>query len=279
MGPESTPTGSDGRRASDAASRAIDGTRLYDPSYVRALFDEMSATYERVNTLTSFGFSRRWRRQVVERLAAGPGATVLDAMAGMGEGWRYLAPAIGPSGRIVAVDLSEGMLRGARRERERLARTSGRLALDRARVTPSGGATIEIVHGDALASGLGHRSVDAVLCLFGLKTLSPVQREAFAIEIERVLRPGGRFALVEVSTPPNRLLHAAYLFYLKEIIPVLGRLLLGNPENYRMLGRYTERFGDATPLVDVCRGIGLEAAYLSLFFGCATGIVGSKPAT
>ena len=233
---------------------------LYDPAYVRALFDEMSASYERVNTLTSFGFSRRWRRQVVERLAPEPGAVVLDAMTGMGEGWQYLLPRIGPRGRIVALDASPGMLRGARRERERL-----------------GAEGVEIVLGDALATGLDDGSVDAVLCLFGLKTLSPDHQARFAVEIARLLRPGGRLALVEVSSPPGRALRAAYLLYLKQVIPVLGRLLLGNPDNYRMLGRYTERFGDAGPLVPVFASAGLDVAVLSLFFGCATGIVGRKP--
>jgi demethylmenaquinone methyltransferase/2-methoxy-6-polyprenyl-1,4-benzoquinol methylase len=233
---------------------------LYDPAYVRALFDEMSSSYERVNTLTSFGFSRRWRRQVVERLAPEPGAVVLDAMTGMGEGWRYLLPRIGSGGRIVALDASAGMLRGARRERDRL-----------------GAAAIEIVLGDALVTGLAAGSVDAVLCLFGLKTLSPDQQAWFAGEIARVLRPGGRLALVEVSTPPARALRAAYLLYLKQVIPALGRILLGNPDNYRMLGRYTERFGDAGRLVPVFAAAGLDVAGLSLFFGCATGIVGRKP--
>ena len=58
---------------------------------------------------------------------------------------------------------------------------------------------------------------------------------------------------------------------------MLGRLLLGNPDNYRMLGRYTEAFGDAGPLVPVFASAGLDVAVLSLFFGCATGIVGRKP--
>jgi len=235
------------------------GDDLYDPAYVRSLFDEMSGSYERVNTITSFGFSRRWRRQAVELLAPRPGATVLDAMTGMGEGWRHLLRRIGPEGRIVAIDLSPGMLDGARRERDR-----------------HRGAAIELREGDALATGLDDGSVDAVLCLFGVKTLSPDQQAAFAREIARVLRPAGRYALVEVSVPPARLLRVPYLFYLTWVIPVLGRVLLGNPENYRMLGRYTERFGDARPLAARFRASGLTAAEVSLFHGCASGLVGAR---
>ena len=235
---------------------------LYDPAYVRSLFDEMSGSYERVNTLTSFGFSRRWRRQAVELLAPAPGAVVFDAMTGMGEGWRYLVPRIGPSGRIVAIDLSTGMLLGAWRERRRYP-----------------GSAIEARQGDALATGLEDASIDAVLCLFGVKTLSLAQQQAFAAEIARVLRPGGRYALVEVSVPAATLLRVPYLFYLKWVIPVLGRTLLGNPENYRMLGRYTERFGDARHMAAAFRAAGLSADDISLFHGCATGLVGARSRT
>ncbi|OGO56859.1 MAG: hypothetical protein A2V85_13810 [Chloroflexi bacterium RBG_16_72_14] len=93
----------------------------------------------------------------------------------------------------------------------------------------------------------------------------------------RLYDPAYVRALVEVSSPPGRALRATYLLYLKQVIPVLGRILLGNPENYRMLGRYTERFGDAGRLVPVFAAAGLDVAGLSLFFGCATGIVGRKP--
>jgi demethylmenaquinone methyltransferase/2-methoxy-6-polyprenyl-1,4-benzoquinol methylase len=235
---------------------ATDGRR-YDPRFVRALFDEMSRSYERVNVLTSFGFSRRWRRQAVERLEATRGDEILDAMTGMGEGWRYVLPAVGRTGRIVAVDLSTGMLRGARREVRRLEATN-----------------VEVIEGDALDSGLPDASVDRVICLFGIKTLSPDQQLRFAAEIRRVLRPAGSYSLIEVSVPPRRLLRAAYLFYLVRVIPLLGRLLLGNPDNYRMLGWYTERFGDVRAVKPLFEAAGLDATVVSYFFGCATGLVG-----
>ena len=240
----------------DRQPEATDWGR-YDPGFVRALFDEMSRSYERVNVLTSFGFSRRWRRQAVGSVEAARGEEILDAMTGMGEGWRYLLPAVGRAGRIVAVDLSTGMLRGARREALRLGATN-----------------IEVIEGDALDTGLADASVDRVICLFGLKTLSPDQQRRFATEIRRVLRPAGSYSLIEVSVPPNRLLRAAYLFYLTRVIPLLGRLLLGNPDNYRMLGWYTERFGDARAVQPVFEAAGLDATVVSYFFGCATGLVG-----
>jgi demethylmenaquinone methyltransferase/2-methoxy-6-polyprenyl-1,4-benzoquinol methylase len=237
----------------------VDDADLYAPAFVRRLFDEMADTYERVNELTSFGFSRRWRRQAVEHLAPGSGMVVLDAMTGMGEGWPYLARALGAGGQVIAIDLSPGMLAHAAARRARIA-------------TP-----VDLRQGDALASGLADGSVDAVLCLFGLKTLSSAQQTAFAREIGRVLRPGGRASLVEVSVPSSRLLRVPYRFYLRHVIPLLGRLLLGNPANYRLLGVYTDRFRDSRGMADALRTHGLDVELVSYFFGCATGVVARKP--
>jgi ubiquinone/menaquinone biosynthesis C-methylase UbiE len=219
----------------------------------------MSGSYERTNLITSFGFSRRWRLQAVERLGLRPGMAVHDWMTGMGEGWTPILTRIGPAGRLVAVDLSAGMLGHARRRLQTMR------------------ADIEIIEGDLLELALPGSSADAILCLFGLKTLSPADRARFAAELVRVLRPGGSFSLIEVSVPSWRPLRAAYLFYLKTVIPILGRILLGNPDNYRMLGVYTERFGDCRALTDVVRAAGLDATYGESFFGCATGVWGSRP--
>jgi ubiquinone/menaquinone biosynthesis C-methylase UbiE len=254
---------------------------LYDPAYVRSLFDAMATTYERVNTATSFGFSRPWRRQTADLLRLEPGMVVLDAMTGMGEGWPYLRLDLA---RIVALDLSPGMLRHAVARRARMtalvvghrrARWPGRAQPPAKPSAPA----IDIAEVDACATSLPDASVDAVPCLFGLKTLSPAQQHVFAAEVVRILRPGGRYSLIEVSVPRNALLRVPYLFYLRRIVPILGRLLLGDPENYRMLGVYTAAFGDARRALPAFHAAGLEAAFVERFFGCATGIVGSKPAS
>jgi demethylmenaquinone methyltransferase/2-methoxy-6-polyprenyl-1,4-benzoquinol methylase len=217
----------------------------------------MSGSYERTNLITSFGFSRRWRLQAVERLGLRPGMAVQDWMTGMGEGWSPILRRIGPGGSLVGIDLSAGMLRHAR----------GRLA-----TRPDG--RITVIEDDLFEADLGDASADAVLCLFGVKTLRPPDRERFVAELARVLKPGGSYSLIEVSVPGWLPLRMAYLFYLKRVIPLLGRIL---PENYRMLGIYTERFGDCRQLVPLLRAAGLEAHHAQSFFGCATGVWGSRP--
>lgn len=83
--------------------------------------------------------------------------------------------------------------------------------------------------------------------------------------------------MVEVSRPAGWALEGLYMFYLKRVIPVLGRLMLGNPENYRLLGVYTQNFGDCRALREALTEAGLEARFERYFFGCATGVSGSKP--
>jgi len=233
---------------------------IYDPGFVRTLFDEMAGSYDRVNLITSFGFSARWRRQCVEHLDLRDGMIVLDWMTGMGEGWGHVLRRIGPGGHLIATDLSAGMLGHARTRQSRWP-----------------GHDITVLEGDVLDSGMPDGSADAIVSLFGAKTLSDAQYTRLAAEMARVLRPGGRFSLIEVSVPPNRLLRLAYLFYLRRVIPILGALMLGDPQNYRMLGVYTVRFGDCRRLAASIGAAGLHAELGSYFFGCASGVRGWRP--
>lgn len=233
---------------------------LYDEHAVRGLFDRMSRSYERMNTILSFGFSVRWRRQLLRLLPAGPpGARVLDAMSGMGETWAEVFRRF-PDCELTALDFSERMVEHGRiRNRSRF---DDRVAL-----------RCE----DMLESGLPDGSFDVVISAYGLKTFDETQTERLARELARILRPGGRFAFVELTEPPNRPLAALYDFYLSRIVPVAGRLLASDPTEYRMLFRYLRAYADgrrseraflARPELRVTRR--------SHFFGCATSFTGFR---
>lgn len=232
---------------------------IYSFEFLKSLFDEMAGSYNRVNYITSFGFSRRFRRQFIERAALKPGHAVVDLMCGRGECWSFILNRIG-DGTLVAIDLSPGMLEGAR-----------------SRVHQFPGSKVKIIEGNALATGLAEASIDRVLIAFGLKTLAPEFREGLAGELFRVLRPGGVVSAIEMSEPKGWVLQPVFMWYLKQIVPILGKLLLGNPANYRMLGVYTERFQGCLPVVAVMRNAGFDADLVTYFHGCATGIVARKP--
>src|SRR5215208_5164944 len=143
---------------------------IYTIEYLRSLFDEMAGSYDRVNYLTSFGFSQRFRRQFVDKANLREGHTVCDLMCGRGECWPIVLPVIGERGRLVAIDLSTGMLDGAR---ERLRKLPGR--------------DITVREGNALATEIPDGAMDRVLVAFGLKTLAPELRGPLAAELFRIL--------------------------------------------------------------------------------------------
>jgi demethylmenaquinone methyltransferase/2-methoxy-6-polyprenyl-1,4-benzoquinol methylase len=234
-------------------------TDIYDPHFVESLFDEMSATFDVVNYLSSFGFSQRWRKQFVRHASLRPGLRVAELMCGMGECWAAIAKPISPGGRLLALDFSSGMLNGAEKRTARFPDLQ-----------------ISLCKQDALANNLDDESVDCVLCCFGIKTLSDAQQDRLASEIRRILKPRGTFSLIEISVPAGWWLEGMYMVYLKHIIPWIGRLLLGNPENYRLLGIYTERFRDCRVFLEKLASRGLQVTYHRYFYGCATGVSGVK---
>ena len=97
-----------------------------------------------------------------------------------------------------------------------------------------------------------------------------------ALETKRILKQGGQFSFIEVSKPENVILQKLYSFYLGRVIPVLGKLLLGNPTEYRMLWQYTVKFKNAKQAAEIFSSVGLKTEFNSYFFGCATGFSGCK---
>ena len=232
---------------------------IYNPDYVRDIFNRMSGFYERVNYVTSFGFSIRWRRQFVQALAPGTEKLrVIDLMTGMGESWKNIYKHY-PNCELTALDFAENMLLCANQ------RNARHFAGD-----------VRVINQDILQNTLPSNHYDRVFCCYGLKTFNDTQVEIVIREIHRILKPGGHFSCVEVSVPNCKLLRALYGFYLGRVIPVFGWLLLGNPYEYRMLWKYTTRFRNATSVQETFGKAGLRAEYKSYFFGCATGLYGTK---
>lgn len=228
----------------------------YDDAYVAGIFDRMGPTYDLVNRLSSFGFCELWRYQCVRHAQIPPDAVVCDMMAGSGECWPYLRWR--RVAKIIAVDFSPVMVH---RQRQRCVGSRR---------------PIEIREENATKTALPPASVDCVVGAFGLKTLSGESLEAFAREIQRILKPGGRFSLLEISRAEGWLLGALYRWYISVVIPQLGRLLLGDIECYRQLGVYTQAFGSCERLLPVFTQAGLQVEVRRHFFGCATALRGSK---
>jgi demethylmenaquinone methyltransferase/2-methoxy-6-polyprenyl-1,4-benzoquinol methylase len=236
----------------------VNTTPRYDPTAIRELFDEMAATYGMVNLIASFGFAARWRHQAVKQISAAlrGNQQVVDLMSGMNELSHSISLYADCSLRVTAIDFSPEMLLRARTNFPFPVKTH-----------------LE----DIFTWGFPPGAADIVLSSFGLKTFDRDQQALLAERIATLLCPGGTFSLVEISVPPARFLRLFYLFYLNHIVPWIGRLFLGNPTNYRMLGVYTREFGNCCYFAECLRQQGLHVTEVSYFFGCATGVTGSKP--
>ncbi|UTW62809.1 class I SAM-dependent methyltransferase [bacterium SCSIO 12741] len=232
---------------------------IYDPEFVEDLFDRMSSSYARMNYITSFGFSERWRRQCIQQLDFSTSEVILDLMCGMGECWPQVLKRSPAHAQLIGIDFSAGMLRFA----------------DQAKIKYPN-RKIETRRQNIFTNNLPDGSVDIIISGFGLKTFNDQQIQELAEEMHRLLKPGGQFSLIDVSTPHWSALRRPYLFYLKNIIPILGKLFLGNPETYEMLGIYTEKYGNSKQVEKRFTEAGFEVKYLDYFYGCASGIAGCK---
>ena len=217
----------------------------------------MASTYGHVNLISSFGFTARWRHQAVAGLPLESAECVVDLMSGMGELWRSLFLRSCLILRALWVLISR---------RRWLAGRTGNGAF------PGGNPVQDVLLLDSLPA-----SADIVVSSFGLKTFNREQQRRLARIVAVLLKPGGKLSFVEISVPPWLPLRAIFMLYLKWLIPLIGRLLLGNPDCYRMLGVYTQAFHNATHFAECLQQAGLDAVSVSYFFGCATGVRGSKP--
>ena len=173
---------------------------------VRTMFDAIAPRYDVVNRLMTFRMDVGWRRRTVRALALPAGARVLDLACGTGDLCRELAAAgLAP----VGMDLSFGMLAAARTD-------------------------APLTQADALSLPVPSGRVDGVTCGFALRNLRAL--DPFFAELARVVRPGGRIALLEVAEPANPLLRWGHGVYFGKVVPLIGGLL-SDPAAYRYLPR------------------------------------------
>jgi demethylmenaquinone methyltransferase/2-methoxy-6-polyprenyl-1,4-benzoquinol methylase len=176
------------------------------------MFDRIAPVYDAMNRIMTAGLDRRWRRLAV-REVVWPGDRVLDTCCGTGD---FAIEAERRGARVVGLDFSEPMLERARRK-------SG---------------TIEWVRGDALALPFGNAEFDAATVGFGIRNLADL--ELGLRELARVLRPGGRLAVLEI-TQPRGFLRPFFRVWLDVLVPLAGKLLPGG-KAYAYLPASVRRF-------------------------------------
>lgn len=232
---------------------------IYEPDFVKKLFNQMSGSYERMNFITSFGFSIIWRKQFLRKLRSSQeNNNIIDLLSGLGENWKSLNQKY-PNGNLYALDFSEEMI-----------------SKSEFKNSNSFNNKFKIRQEDLLNNHLSSNYFDFVSCAFGLKTFNEEQLYVFAETLNSILKQNGEFSFIEISVPSNPVLKFFFGFYLGKIIPVLGKLFLGNPSDYKLLWKYTTQFKNCKEVQSIFEKNNLEVKYHSYFFGCATGVSGRK---
>lgn len=224
-----------------------------------AMFDGVARRYDRLNRIISLGLDRRWRRRAAAALGLDgtPAPRVLDLACGTGDLALTIARRY-PDARIVGIDPSEEMLAGARRKAERR------------------GVALELLAGVAEALPLEDSEVDAVAIGFGLRNVE--DRERSLSEMFRVLRPGGRVVILELTEPRGPGLAALARFHIHHVVPRIGSLLTGRAA-YRYLEQSIAAFPPVQQISAELRRAGAERVLIEpMCFGAVHLVVGFKEA-
>jgi demethylmenaquinone methyltransferase / 2-methoxy-6-polyprenyl-1,4-benzoquinol methylase len=220
------PTG-----APEALDPAAPG-RLDDPQ-VRAMFDRIAGLYDRMNSVMTAGLHHQWRRRAADLAALSPGGRALDVATGTGDLALELAARVAPGGEVVGIDFSEKMLEHAR-----------------AKSSPG----VRFQSGNALALEFGDGEFDAATVGFGARNFSDLERGLS--EMARVVRPGGRVVVLEITMPRRPPLSTFFDFWFDHAIPVLGRIV--DAQAYSYLPNSVKRFPGPDALAGVMWRCGLR---------------------
>jgi demethylmenaquinone methyltransferase/2-methoxy-6-polyprenyl-1,4-benzoquinol methylase len=199
---------------------------------VRAMFDRIARVYDPINSVMTAGLHQRWRERAADMAALRPGGRALDVATGTGDLAVALAERVGPSGEVVGSDFSERMLELAREK------------------APS----LRFETANALDLPYEDDSFDAATVGFGARNFADLARGLS--EMARVVRPGGRVVVLEITTPTRPPLSWFFRLWFDRLVPLIGRVA-GDPDAYSYLPNSVRRFPDARGLAAAMTAVGL----------------------
>jgi demethylmenaquinone methyltransferase/2-methoxy-6-polyprenyl-1,4-benzoquinol methylase len=202
---------------------------------VQGMFDRVAGRYDLLNSVMTAGLHHGWRAKAADRAEVGPGDAVLDVCCGTGDLAFELARRVVPGGHVVGCDFSESMLDLAREKAD--------------------GAPVRFEWADALQLPYDDRRFDAVTVGFGVRNLSDLDRGL--AEMRRVLRPGGRLVVLEITQPTRPPLSTFYSFWFDRVVPLLGRFA-GDSAAYSYLPESVRSFPSPRGLAEKMDAAGLR---------------------
>jgi demethylmenaquinone methyltransferase / 2-methoxy-6-polyprenyl-1,4-benzoquinol methylase len=209
-----------------------------DERQVRAMFDRIAGLYDRMNTVMTAGLHHQWRRRAADLAALSPGERALDVASGTGDLALELALRVAPGGEVVGTDFSERMLE-----------------LARAKAGDRGLAGVRFSWANALELPFADGEFDAATVGFGARNFTDLEQGLR--EMARVVRPGGRVVVLEITTPRRPPLSLFYELWFDRAVPALGRLA-GDAAAYSYLPSSVRRFPGPEQLAAKMQRCGLS---------------------
>ena len=211
------------------------------------MFDRVAGRYDALNSVMTAGLHHRWRERAAARAELGPGDSALDVCCGTGDLALELAGRVAPGGHAVGCDFSEPMLD---------------LAREKARARAAEGVRFEWA--DALSLPYDAGRFDAVTVGFGVRNLADLEQGLG--EMARVLRPGGRLVILEITQPTRPPLSTFYSLWFDRIVPLLGNFS-GDSEAYSYLPESVRSFPAPQRLAELMDAAGFERIHWTVLAG------------
>ncbi len=195
---------------------------------VNSMFDRISGVYDRMNRVMTAGLDQSWRARAAERARLEPGMRALDLCCGTGDLSLMLAERVGPEGEVIGADFSQPMLD---------------LAFEKAK--REGVRQVRFKWADALQLPFEDESFDALTIAFGARNLADLDQGLS--EMRRVLVPGGRLVILEITQPRRQPLAGFFALWFDRLVPMLGKVA-GDSSAYTYLPESVRSFPDAEAL-------------------------------
>ncbi len=230
-----------------------------DPDKIRSMFDRISPTYDFLNRALTMGVDRYWRKVAIKALGDLNGARCLDICCGTGDmTFEVVRLSKNNFAEIQALDFSSEMLVFAEEKLSKLAKKN-----------PNVAERISFRQGNAEELPYEDDSFDAAMVAFGIRNVQNIPKALS--ETARVLKTGGRYAILEFSMPTSMIVGALYRIYFRQILPRIGAMLSGDAEAYHYLNESAEAFPASDEFAKVIKDSGFSSVEIKpMTFGLVT---------
>lgn len=226
---------------------------------IQQMFDAIAPSYDRLNHVMSLNVDKLWRKHALKEIVDGTPQQILDVACGTGDSTISMAAAAAPGSQVTGVDISEGMM-ALVLEKARKAGVEDRIAL-------------QVADGENLPyeEGRFHR----VACAFGIRNFE--HKELGLREFHRVLTPGGKAVILELSVPQNRFVRGCYDLYFLHVLPWIGGKISGNKAAYQYLPASVHAFPAPAEFCAMMEAAGFrQVRYKTFTLGLCRMFVGEK---